>query len=75
MIGTIKTVYLGCAEKVSAKGNKYRVVSFLDDGQPVMAMLANECKDALPKSLQEVELTLQVDLGRYQSVSVIGIGC
>lgn len=74
MVGTIETIYLGCIDKKSEKGNDYKVVTFMDDGEAVSAMLSKDYKGTLPSALTETTVTLRVQLGRYQKVEVLAFG-
>lgn len=73
MKGVISTVYLGSVTRKSQRGNEYTVVTFMDDGEPVSAMLAADYNGALPDKLTECEIELNVQLGRYQKCEVLGI--
>lgn len=74
MVGTIETIYLGCVERKSEKGNAYKVVTFMDDGEAVNAMLSKDFKGELPHALTETTVTIRVQLGRYQKVEVLAFG-
>lgn len=73
MVGKLKAVYLGAEEKTSKKGNKYTVVAFMDGVDQARGMLAEGFKGSLPKPQTEVTLTLDIQLGQYQKVTVLGI--
>lgn len=73
MVGKLKAVYLGAEEKTSKKGNKYTVIAFMDGINQARGMLAEGYNGTLPKPLTEVTLTLDIQLGQYQRVTVLGL--
>lgn len=75
MIATIETVFLGSAKRVSQKGTEYTVLTFMDEGEAVNAILSKDFQGELPKPLSPVVLDVHVVLGRYQKIEVLSIGC
>lgn len=68
----VETVYLGTAEKTSAKGNRYTLASFLVDGEPVSVMFDSAFKESLPIPLKECVLVLEFNV-KYRDLKVIGV--
>lgn len=72
MVGKLKAIYLGSEEKVSKKNNKYTVVAFMDGATQARGILSEGFTGSLPKPLTEVTITLDIQLGQYQKVTVLG---
>lgn len=74
MVSKFETVFLGMVEKKSKAGNPYHVVTFLDEGQAVSVMLANDVDTrSMPEVLSPCVITVSASLGRYQRIEVLDL--
>lgn len=74
MVAKFETVILGVADKVSERGNAYKLLSFMDEGRPVSAVVSAKYTGAVPSALEKAVVTVRAELGRYQKVEVLDIG-
>lgn len=73
MVAKFETVILGVADKVSERGNAYKLLSFMDEGRPVSAVVSSRFSGSLPSTLEKAVVTVRAELGRYQKVEVLDV--
>ncbi len=72
MVVKVKTRVLGVTDKMSKKGNIYSLVGFMDGANYLNCILDEYIDKATITPFAECELTLDIKLGKYTSVKVIG---
>lgn len=70
MVITLDTIIVGKEKKVSQKGNKYGIVSFMDGTNPIRAMIKDLNLYEKIISFEQAEIMLNVDL-RYAKAEVV----
>lgn len=72
MLVTYETRIIGTEDRVSAKGNNYSVVAFMDGTSTVRAIVDNDCDIVGLPMFEPVHLNLKVSLGKYSDVRLMG---
>ena len=73
MIVEIESCIVGKESRVSQKGNRYEVVTFMDGAKPITAMLGEKVSPDKVVLYKPCILTLDIDFGKYTHVTVLGV--